>query len=255
MIKFFRKIRQRLLKEGRLSSYLLYAIGEIVLVVIGILIALQISTWSRTRQESDKVKSYLRNIEADLNQQLAYIDIQLEFEYNCDSLAKSLLARYRKEQALAIDSVSSGQLYNLTIRNTFTKADPTYQDLISTGNIGLIKDELLRNEILNYYLELERFETIMMINNTLYVDEMFAMKMVNNAYMVSDVQIGNTDRRLFEVSNEMLEVPEHEMLVINLIKIREDIAVGHVKFMNELKEKTESMLDVIQNHIILEQKE
>jgi len=50
MIKFFRKIRRQLLTENRFSKYLLYAIGEIVLVVIGILIALQINIWNENRK-------------------------------------------------------------------------------------------------------------------------------------------------------------------------------------------------------------
>ncbi|MGB6035012.1 MAG: DUF6090 family protein, partial [Cryomorphaceae bacterium] len=50
MIKFFRHIRQRMIKENRVSKYLLYAIGEIVLVVIGILIALQINNWNENRK-------------------------------------------------------------------------------------------------------------------------------------------------------------------------------------------------------------
>ena len=49
MIKFFRKIRQKLLTENKFSKYFLYTIGEIVLVVIGILIALWISTWNNQR--------------------------------------------------------------------------------------------------------------------------------------------------------------------------------------------------------------
>ncbi len=52
MIKFFRHIRKRLLTENKLSKYLLYAIGEIVLVVIGILIALQINNWNTSKIES-----------------------------------------------------------------------------------------------------------------------------------------------------------------------------------------------------------
>ena len=50
MIKFFRKIRQKLLSEGKTGKYLKYAIGEIVLVVIGILIALQINNWNENRK-------------------------------------------------------------------------------------------------------------------------------------------------------------------------------------------------------------
>ncbi|MEJ2585762.1 MAG: DUF6090 family protein, partial [Robiginitalea sp.] len=51
MLRFFRQIRQRLLTENRFSKYLLYAVGEILLVVIGILIALQIDNWNEDRKE------------------------------------------------------------------------------------------------------------------------------------------------------------------------------------------------------------
>ncbi|MFT7066002.1 MAG: hypothetical protein ACJAUO_001580, partial [Sediminicola sp.] len=53
MIKFFRKIRQKMLTENKFSKYLLYAIGEIILVVIGILIALSINNWNENRKESN----------------------------------------------------------------------------------------------------------------------------------------------------------------------------------------------------------
>ena len=62
MIKFFRKIRQRLLIDSKFSKYLLYAIGEIVLVVIGILIALQINNWNEDRKTRAFEKEMLTDI-------------------------------------------------------------------------------------------------------------------------------------------------------------------------------------------------
>ena len=69
MIKFFRNIRQRLLTEnlpaskaGNFSKYLIYALGEIVLVVIGILIALSINNWNQERVSKDKAYSFLNQI-------------------------------------------------------------------------------------------------------------------------------------------------------------------------------------------------
>jgi hypothetical protein len=59
MIKFFRKIRQRLLTENKFSKYLIYAIGEIILVVIGILIALSINNWNDYRKERNEEKIVL----------------------------------------------------------------------------------------------------------------------------------------------------------------------------------------------------
>ena len=71
MIKFFRRIRQRLLTENKFSKYLIYAIGEIVLVVIGILIALQINNWNeyqKERKSEHLILSEIRdNLKYDLN--------------------------------------------------------------------------------------------------------------------------------------------------------------------------------------------
>ena len=59
MIKFFRRIRQKLLSENKFSKYLIYAIGEIILVVIGILIALQINNWNEGRKLQNEINIYL----------------------------------------------------------------------------------------------------------------------------------------------------------------------------------------------------
>ncbi len=66
MIKFYRKIRQRLLSENKVSKYLLYAIGEIILVVIGILIALYINNNNEKQANEERIKSTLRQIQGDL---------------------------------------------------------------------------------------------------------------------------------------------------------------------------------------------
>lgn len=242
MIKFFRKIRQRLVSESKFSRYMLYAIGEIVLVVIGILIALSINNWNQERLESIKENTYLSNLESDLQQQLEYIDIQLEHENNYSTVSQQLLERFKQEETLTIDTASSKQLMILTERKTFTKADPTYQDLISTGNIGLIKDEMLRNELLAYYLELERIERIMLNNNALLVDEMFGLKIVHSVY------IGDPEQRLYDVSNQLIKDPEHEMTLINIIDFREKVAGLHIGNMDLLKEKTRKMLESLKKY-------
>ena len=66
MLKFFRRIRRKLLDEGNLKKYFIYAIGEILLVVIGILIALWINNLNQQRVESKKGIEYLERIHADL---------------------------------------------------------------------------------------------------------------------------------------------------------------------------------------------
>lgn len=62
MIKFFRHIRQKLLSENKFSKYLLYAIGEIALVMIGILLALQVNNWNEESKEREVELGILRQI-------------------------------------------------------------------------------------------------------------------------------------------------------------------------------------------------
>jgi len=74
MIKFFRNIRQKLLNEGKTTNYLKYAIGEIVLVVIGILIALQINNWNEKRKEHLTERLLLTSLKEDLSRNKKIIE-------------------------------------------------------------------------------------------------------------------------------------------------------------------------------------
>ena len=68
MINLFKKIRKKLLSKNKFSSYLIYAIGEIVLVVIGILIALQINNWNEYKKKEQYELSLLKEIKKILRQ-------------------------------------------------------------------------------------------------------------------------------------------------------------------------------------------
>ncbi|MCW5518178.1 DUF6090 family protein [Muriicola sp. Z0-33] len=80
MIKFFRKIRQRLLTENKFSKYLIYAVGEIVLVVIGILIALSINNWNELKKQRIEEIGLLRDLKTDF--EIKNKQLQKEYEIN-----------------------------------------------------------------------------------------------------------------------------------------------------------------------------
>src|SRR6056300_1738580 len=82
MIKFFRKIRQKLLSENKLSKYIIYAIGEIILVVIGILIAFSLNNWNDYRKNQKKEKLFIDGLINDLNKQKLLLDAQISYEEN-----------------------------------------------------------------------------------------------------------------------------------------------------------------------------
>ncbi|MCS4435243.1 DUF6090 family protein [Aquiflexum gelatinilyticum] len=80
MISFFRKIRQKLLKENRVTRYLAYAVGEILLVVIGILIALQVNTWNENRKKLAVSRETIVNLKAELEE--AKVELERAYHFN-----------------------------------------------------------------------------------------------------------------------------------------------------------------------------
>ena len=74
MIKFYRKIRQRLLSENKFGKYLIYAVGEIVLVVIGILIALQINNWNENKKSKNQLNNIYNEVKLNLRSDLSNIN-------------------------------------------------------------------------------------------------------------------------------------------------------------------------------------
>lgn len=78
MIKFFRKIRQKLLSENKFKKYLIYAIGEIILVVIGILIALQVNNQNQIKNEKNALKKYLDKIAINVKSDIKVAEFMIE---------------------------------------------------------------------------------------------------------------------------------------------------------------------------------
>lgn len=148
MIKFFRRIRQNLLSEGKTVKYLKYAIGEIILVVIGILIALQINKWNdylKEREDEHLILSEIRdNLKYDLN----------DFESNIIHLKNKTTSS--KTLLEVLDSHTSYQdslgFYFSLLKSYphFSNKTNGYNLLLSKG-LGVILNNDLRNNITNLY--------------------------------------------------------------------------------------------------------
>ena len=94
MIKFFRRIRQQLVTEKKISKYLLYAIGEILLVVFGILIALYLNTKKEIKTNNAQVEKILANVFKDLEKDLIdNINSQIILYKIKDSLSRNVLSK------------------------------------------------------------------------------------------------------------------------------------------------------------------
>jgi uncharacterized protein (UPF0216 family) len=141
MIKFFRKIRQKLLSENKFSKYLIYAVGEIILVVIGILIALQINTWNENKKfNAIKDNNYIQLLE-DLKTDKEYIEGLIK-EFNSSILLyRTYLKTYKTPKLTLNDVMNNQNQLDFTV-NTIRFQNSTITSLENTGEIKLIPSDL-----------------------------------------------------------------------------------------------------------------
>ena len=152
MIKLFRRIRQNLIMENKTGKYLKYAIGEIVLVVIGILIALQINNWNEQR----KLKAVELNLLYELQDVLeGGVDGELKFqlsqiESNKISKASCEFLIYHFENNLPYNDSLKFHFANAHSRYIALVREQAYQNAKSYG-FGFIKNDTLKEQLIRTY--------------------------------------------------------------------------------------------------------
>ncbi len=146
MIKFFRKIRQNLLSEGKTGKYLKYAVGEIVLVVIGILIALQVSNWYKKRIDSDSEKEALFDLNTEIKSNIKALEIIIA-EHEKSLVAgkeiKSMITDTNKLNSISNDSLQS-ILIVMNYNYTYDPKLGILNSVINSGKINLIQNKEIR---------------------------------------------------------------------------------------------------------------
>ena len=149
MIKIFRRIRQRLLSENKFNKYLIYAIGEIILVVIGILIALQINNWNESQKTIKKETIILNDFASALKQDL---------EHSINPLIQTLEQRYAYTDSLITLFGNTKRINNdqleyfraLMFGLNYTWEITAYENFKSEG-AGIIRDKNKRNALIEIY--------------------------------------------------------------------------------------------------------
>lgn len=145
MIKFFRQIRRDLMGKNKTSKYFKYAIGEIALVVLGILIALSINNWNENRKNLVKKETLLKALQIEFNSNLIQLDTVLYY----DGLVLKNIQRFMQldpdnSLELARDSMPNW-FQNSSYRWTFNPLNGVLRSGISSGEIHLIKNDSLSN--------------------------------------------------------------------------------------------------------------
>jgi len=170
MIKFFRKIRQNLLIENKTGKYFKYAIGEIILVVIGILIALQINNWNEDRKERKQEKEFITSVKKDLTQDKGFIELiigQLEPRIVAyETLNNDLVNLYQNDRK-SLDSIFKAYFRS---QRTFYPILGSYESAVAGNQLTNFRNkELLQKVIKLYNSTYDR-----LIDNGRIIDERWA---------------------------------------------------------------------------------
>lgn len=153
MIKLFRNIRKNLLNEGKTAKYFKYAIGEIILVVIGILIALSINNWNGEHTDHKREINYLKSLKNEMESNLQSVNTEeqriLDFMKREEVLAKIL------NSPEAIDSTSDKTIFKFyfDIYNTDVVTNietGAISEIISSGGLQYIKNDSIRKLIASW---------------------------------------------------------------------------------------------------------
>ena len=246
-----------MIKENKVSKYVLYAVGEIVLVVIGILIALSINNWNTSRINHIKENNYLVNLKHDLNNQLKIIDRNLRGEthiFNSLTKASNNYEKYKKFRAVKEDLVL---ITPMNDRYTFTITSPTYTELLSTGNLDLITNTDFKNLMVRYYEDLELTSQVIQKNND-YKDNVISSKSLSiieilggsspeKLYDGTDSSFNNyeTPNHLMNIIETNISNPENELVLLNLIRFKRLVTSNHMNRLKVAKTQTEELLNTL----------
>jgi hypothetical protein len=148
MIPFFRKIRKKMADDNRPLKYMRYAIGEILLVMIGILLALQVNNWNNNRSSRALEVKYLKGIKADLQVDLINLKNFIDDKELKYMSAAQLLDMEDPQTAKEIDDLDS-IIWDVFAWVRYHQSTNTLDELIGSGNLSLIKNDSIKSMIQN----------------------------------------------------------------------------------------------------------
>jgi len=147
MINFLRKFRRSFIDNNQFGKYLKYSIGEIVLVMIGILLAVQVNNWNINRGNRVKEIKYLKNIQLDIRKDLTSLEYNLGARKNKFTGNRRLIEHAKGNEIEDVTELVSA-IANALTEDRFTPNNTTYKELASSGNLSLISSDSIKQLLL-----------------------------------------------------------------------------------------------------------
>ena len=149
--------------EKKSSRYAVYAIGEIVLVVLGILIALQVNNWNEKRKEQAEEQVILKDLQRDFQDNLIQLKDKIRISKRADANIESIATKYmNQETALSSDFKVDSLYFALLVRSSFDPKMGSLNELLSSGKLRIIQNKELRTRLSSwssYLQEVREVET------------------------------------------------------------------------------------------------
>ena len=167
MTKLFSKIRHRMLTDKKIRKYLIYALGEIVLVVIGILIAIAINNHNEQRKELRQEQIILKQLKEDYKANLAQLENKIEMRREIIAQSLNILEVAENNGAISNDSLSI-LFATLFMDPTF---DPIDIDVVNSGNVKLIRSDSLKKYLSHWTSDIKAYTESEQIQHGHYISE------------------------------------------------------------------------------------
>ena len=236
MLRFFRKIRHRLLAENKVSRYLIYALGEIFLVVIGILIALQINTWNEQRKSAALLQTYYTQILQDLAKDAPYMAKRLRVLRENTELYRQY-TNGLSDLTTSAAIVRSSKALNYDFDYLQFTAN-TIETLQRTGDIKLLPIDI-RNLLIDLQSEQDYVIKTTYTNNRLFVEEM--MGAAKLGYVQDDLlELSPTDPLYRELGIAAHE-PEIALTVNSAFFIKDLTERGEFRCLQRMQDITDTL--------------
>ncbi|MFC4720857.1 DUF6090 family protein [Geojedonia litorea] len=221
MIKFFRHIRQNLIMENKSGKYLKYALGEIILVVIGILIALQINNWNENRKAKASEDNFFENVLLDLEKDEAKLDYYYEFHSKRIDYLDTLLTYVRNPNlSMGIDK------FGMYVEPLFYSANPTnysntFESAKSMGTFNNFKEKERLKALSQYYSDFvlieQAFSSILRFVETQFEPLMYTLPEGYMTEATGNLVINEEDVKDFYI--KIASIKDYRNLSIDYEKI------------------------------------
>jgi len=245
-----------MIKENRVLKYILYAIGEIILVVIGILIALQINNDNEIRKSREKELHYLNNIKSDLQLNINEIQDYIDIRSRRIVSANKVIEHFEGKPLTDLDEFNRN-IVNIYTWRKFYQINNTFQELTNSGNLALISNDSIKNTLLNletlykklkYEEEHFRYDAEVLLYEPSYGVLDLNPIVKNFTYQVTEGQAGENVKLPRENYEAMLkDIKQKNGFVMAVY----EFSVMNVQF-NEMKAMCNSIIKLIDKEIIIE---